>query len=149
MLNETFLSLIQRQIERAESNKYLPLSLSIQQERKLQKLSPELFTRYIQIRERNKKEREEFKQQIKDVAAKIEKRLESYDVKVIASFDADDKPVNYPGHYYIVLKFTRRLSKDEFSNFVSEAKLLGLVFNPQEKSWGYVGEIGEYPPFNP
>jgi methyltransferase-like protein len=148
MLNETFIQLIMKQIQKAENNKFMPLNLSKEQEKKLEKLSPELYSKYIQIKERNATEREKFKAEIKDVTAKIEKRLGAYNVKVIASFDNDDKPLNHPGHYYILVKFTRKLSKDEFAAFVSNAKAIGLKFNPQDKTWGYVGEIGQYPPFN-
>lgn len=68
-------------------------------------------------------------------------------MKVIVTFDDDSKSINYAGHYYIILRTRKLKNKDEFSGFVSEAKAIGLVFNPQDKTWGYVGEIGQYPPF--
>ena len=144
-LENTFLKMVKNWIQNAEKDKYLNISLARDQEKKLEQLDPELYKKYLEVKERNFTEREKFKQEIEKIAEEIQKRLEKYGVKVIVDFDER----GYPSYYdiYIIFPRNRRLSRDEFNEFVSKAKAIGLIFNPQEKTWGYVGKFGEYPPF--
>jgi hypothetical protein len=143
-LENTFLKNVKNYVQNAEKDKYLNISLARDQEKKLEQLDPELYKKYLEVKERNFTEREKFKQEIKKIAEEMGKRLEKYNIKVIVDFDERGNP----SYYFIQVIFPRkRLGKEEFNEFVREAKAIGLVFNPQEKTWGYAGKFGEYPPF--
>jgi len=144
-LDQELLRIARNAIQYAEKDKYYPISFDRNQEKRLERLDPELYKKYLEVRERNLKEIERFKQEIEKIADKIQKRLDKYGVKVFAEFDER----RYPNYYYeIFIELPkRRLSKELFKQFVSEVKAIGLVFNPQTKIWGYIGKFGEYPPF--
>ncbi|MFP3347593.1 MAG: hypothetical protein RXR17_09220 [Sulfolobaceae archaeon] len=119
--------------------------MSQDKERKLQKLDQDLYKKYLEVRERNLAEREKFKQEIKEIVDKVQKRLEKYGVIVVVDFDERSTPSTYD----IIVRFPRkRLNEELFREFISDAKKIGLVYNPQTKTWGYVDEYGKYPPFN-
>jgi hypothetical protein len=142
-LNETFIKIVKNLIKNGEENKYIDITLAPDKERKLERLDQELFSRYLMIKERNLKERERFKQEIKEITEQVQTRLQKYSVKVYVDFDERSNP----SYYDIKINLQKRLTEEEFKSFVAEAKEIGLVYNPQTKIWGYVGKFGEKPSF--
>jgi len=82
-------------------------------------------------------EREKFVQEVLKVAGQVEKRLQKYEAEVEVGFDADS--------YYIFVRLPkgRRASRE----FIAELEEIGLVYVPGVNNWGYVGKLGNYPPF--
>jgi len=144
-LVESFLKSVRVYIQRAENDKYLDLRLQPKDEIMLEKLDPELYKKYLEVKLRNMKEREKFKQEIVRIALQIQDRLRKYGVEVTVDFDT----YGYPQYYHLFVRLPRnqQLSEDLLKQFVAELEAIGLVYIPGVDNWGYMAKFGEYPPF--
>jgi hypothetical protein len=142
---ESFLKSVRVYIQRAENDKYLDLRLHPKDEIMLEKLDPELYKKYLEVKLRNMKEREKFKQEIVRIALQIQDRLRKYGVEVTVDFDT----YGYPQYYHLFVRLPRnhQLSEDLLKQFVTELEAIGLVYIPGVDNWGYMAKFGEYPPF--
>jgi len=93
----------------------------------------------------NSAEIEKFKQEIIKIAIQIHERLRKYGVEVIVRFIPNDNPEQY----YIFVRASENweLSDEMINEFVIEVEKIGFVFVPGVNNWGFLGKIGEYPPF--
>jgi len=136
-------------VKNAENDIYLDITLRPREEVLLEMLDPELYKKYLEVRERNLKERERFMQEILKIADRLEKRLQKYGVKVIVDFHVR----GYPGYYLIFVKLPedQQLSNDLAIELVYELEEIGLIYIPNIDiwgyGWGYIGKFGKYPPF--
>ena len=144
-LVEGFLKSVRVYIQRAENDKYLDLRLQPKDEIILEKLDPELYKKYLEVKLRNMKEREKFKQEIIRIALQIQDRLQKYGVEVTVDFDT----YGYPQYYHLFVRLPRnhQLSEDSLREFITELEAIGLVYIPGVDNWGYMAKFGEYPPF--
>jgi len=144
-LVEGFLKSVRVYIQRAENDKYLDLRLQPKDEIMLEKLDPELYKKYLEVKLRNMKEREKFKQEIIRIALQIQDRLQKYGVEVTVDFDT----YGYPQYYHLFVRLPRnyQLSEDSLQQFIAELEAIGLVYIPSVNNWGYMAKFGEYPPF--
>jgi CRISPR/Cas system endoribonuclease Cas6 (RAMP superfamily) len=142
---ESFLKSVRVYIQRAENYKYLDLRLQPKDEIMLEKLDPELYKKYLEVKLRNMKEREKFKQEIVRIALQIQDRLRKYGVEVTVDFDT----YGYPQYYHLFVRLPRnqQLSEDLLKQFIAELEAIGLVYIPGVDNWGYMAKFGEYPPF--
>jgi len=144
-----FLESVRNLIKNAENNVYLDITLRPREEALLEMLDPELYKKYLEVRERNLKERKKFMQEILKIADQLEKRLQKYGVKVIVDFHVR----GYPDHYLIFVKLPKdqQLSNYSAIELVYELEEIGLIFIPNIDiwgyGWGYIGKFGKYPPF--
>ena len=144
-LIEGFLKSVRAYIQHAENDKYLDLRLQPEDEIMLEKLDPELYKKYLEVKLRNMKEREKFKQEIVRIALQIQGRLQKYGVEVMVDFDT----YGYPQYYRLFVRLPRnhQLNEDLLREFIAELEAIGLVYIPSVDSWGYMARFGKYPPF--
>jgi len=135
-------------IKNAENDIYLDITLQPREEALLEMLDPELYKKYLELRERNLKERKKFMQEILKIKDQLKKRLQKYGVKIIVDFDVR----GYPGYYLILVKLPedQQLSNDSLMELVYELEEIGLIYIPNIDiwgyGWGYIGKFGKYPP---
>ncbi len=110
----------------------------------LQKIDPELYKEYIEAKAKIEKNRTEFKENVLKTINKINEILSKYGVNAILD-TFEENAINSPGHYCISIKLSKKLAREEFTEFVSEVKKLGFKYNGQ---WEYCDTIGNYPNLN-
>ncbi|MFP3202849.1 MAG: hypothetical protein RXR43_11660 [Sulfolobus sp.] len=137
-LIETVKKLIQK------NSPYVKIGLSVQEERKLQKIDPDLYKEYIEAKARVEKNRAEFKENVLKTINKINEILSKYNASAVLDM-FDENAFNSPGHYCITIK-TKRLPREQFVEFVNEVKKLGFKYNSY--NWEYCDVIGNYPKLN-
>jgi len=86
-----------------------------------------------------------FKQEIIKIAGQIHERLRKYGAEVIVRFFPDDNPEQY--YIFVRLPGINKLNDELIMEFIAEVEEIGFVFVPGVNNWGYLGKIGNYPPF--
>jgi len=142
--DEQLLEKVKKLIQKAP-NSLVKIGLSAQEERKLQKIDPDLFDKYIKAKEKVEKNRNEFRENINKIIDKINSEISKYNANAFLS-EFDDNAVNHPGHYCITIKIMKRLPREQFTELTNELKQIGFKYNGY--NWEYCNEIGNYPNLN-
>jgi len=141
--DETLIDMVKKLIQKSSSNPYVEIGLSISDERRLQKINPELYKQYENAKMTVEKNRAEFKESVLKLIGKINNEiLSKYNASAVLG-EFDENAFNYPGYYCISIKIMKRLPREQFAELVNKLKQIGFKFNGY--NWEYCDVIGNYP----
>jgi len=140
--DKELIDMVKKLIQKSSSSPYAKIGLSISDERRLQKIDPELFKQYYNTKMMVEKNRAEFKESILKLIDDINNRiLGKYDARAILD-RFDENAINHPGYYCISIKM-KRLPREQFAELVNKLKQMGFKYNGY--NWEYCDTIGNYP----
>ena len=140
--DEELIDMVKKIIQKSSSRPYVKIGLSISDERRLQKINPELYKQYENAKMAVEKNRAEFKESVIKLIDDINNRiLDKYGAMAILD-RFDENAFNYPGYYCISVKM-KRLPREQFTELVNKLKQIGFKFTGY--NWEYCDTIGNYP----